>query len=168
MGGFTAEQQWEPVNIGRGGGGYGGKGRGKGSAAAKAELTQAQRSGQAATESKLRIQANASSTGHGPMGTTAGASAKKLAEATEAQQTKRTGPELGKAIMQARTAKGLSQKQLATQVNAQASIVGQCEQGSAVYDAQLINKLERALGVKLPRPAKASAAPKPKASIYKQ
>merc|ERR1740117_336872 len=161
--GYQAGCDHEPVNIGRGSGG-GGKGRGKGSASAKSELTAAQRSGQAGSQAKERIQSNASSTGHGPMGSTAGANAWKLAEATEAQPVARTGAELGKAIMQARTAKGLTQKQLATQCNAQASLVQQCEQGQAVYDAQLVNKLERALGVKLPRPAK-TAAPKAKASI---
>jgi len=145
-------QDWEPCNIGRGS--YtGGKGRGKGSTAAKQELTQAQRTGHAATESKLRIQANASSTGHGPMGTKAGAGAKKIAEATEAMPTRRVGADCGKAMMQARTAKGLTQKQLATQVNCQASVVQQCEGGQCVYDAALVNKIERALGVKLPRPA---------------
>ena len=67
---------------------------------------------------------------------------------------------LSKAIMQARMAKKLSQKELATAINEKPQVVGDYETGKAIPNPQIISKLERKLGVKLPRPGKSKAPAK--------
>ena len=63
---------------------------------------------------------------------------------------------------QARVAKKWSQKDLSTLINEKAQIVQQYEQGGAIPNPQIIQKLERALNCRLPRPGKApKAAPPP-------
>ena len=88
------------------------------------------------------------------MGTTAGAKARKLEEETETFHTEKAGLSLGKAIQQGRTAKKLTQKQLATSLNEKPQVIQQYENGQAIPNPQIISKIERALGVKLPRPPK--------------
>ena len=87
-------------------------------------------------------------------------SAKKLDDATEAGTIAKVDKSLSKAIMQARTAKKLSQKDLATAINEKATTIQQYESGKAIPNPQIIGKLERKLGCKLPRPGKSKAAPK--------
>ena len=58
------------------------------------------------------------------------------------------------AITQARNAKGLTQKQLATQLNMQPQVINEYESGKAIPNNQVIAKIERALGAKLPRAPK--------------
>lgn len=88
----------------------------------------------------------------------AGLNAKKLEETDELKHVK-VDKDLSKAIMQARTAKKLSQKELATKINEKPQVVGEYESGKAIPNPQIIGKIERALGCKLPRPTK-KAAPK--------
>jgi putative transcription factor len=64
---------------------------------------------------------------------------------------------LSKAIMQARTAKKMTQKDLATAINEKPQLVAEYESGKAVPNPQIITKMERKLGCKLPRPGKTSA-----------
>jgi putative transcription factor len=52
-------------------------------------------------------------------------------------------------IQQARTAKGLSQKDLATRINEKPQIVNEYESGKAIPAQGVLGKLERVLGVKL-------------------
>jgi ribosome-binding protein aMBF1 (putative translation factor) len=66
---------------------------------------------------------------------------------------------LSKAIMQARTAKKMTQKELATAINEKPQVVAEYESGKAIPNPQIIGKIERKLGCKLPRPGK-SQAPK--------
>ncbi|KAL3944592.1 MAG: hypothetical protein SGBAC_001358 [Bacillariaceae sp.] len=87
-------------------------------------------------------------------------SAKKLEEATDVGKIAKVDKSLSKAIMQARMAKKMSQKELATAINEKPQVVGQYESGKAIPNPQLISKLERKLGVKLPRPGKSKAPPK--------
>merc|ERR1712003_42136 len=61
---------------------------------------------------------------------------------------------LSKAIQQARMAKKMTQKDLATKINEKPQVVGEYESGKAVPNGQIIVKIERALGCKLPRPSK--------------
>jgi ribosome-binding protein aMBF1 (putative translation factor) len=61
--------------------------------------------------------------------------------------------------MQARTAKKMTQKDLATAINEKPQIVAEYESGKAVPNPQIIAKLERALGTKLPRPGKSKPPP---------
>jgi len=53
------------------------------------------------------------------------------------------------AIQQARQAKSLTQKELATRINEKQSIITDYESGKAVPSQQVLAKLERILGVKL-------------------
>ena len=62
--------------------------------------------------------------------------------------------------MQARTEKKMTQKDLGTKINETAKVIQEYESGKAVPNPQIIVKLDRALGVKLPRPPK---VPKKKA-----
>merc|ERR1712146_59090 len=62
------------------------------------------------------------------------------------------GKGLRLAIQKARTAKGLSQKQLAQQLNMQPQVINEYESGKAIPNNAIIAKIERALGAKLPRP----------------
>jgi len=52
-------------------------------------------------------------------------------------------------IQRARQAEGLSQKQLAQQVNQPLTVIQEYESGKAIPNANLINKLERVLKTKL-------------------
>lgn len=81
-------------------------------------------------------------------------SAKKLEEADDVGKIARVDKSLSKAIMQARTAKKWTQKELATAINEKPQVVGQYEAGKAIPNPQIITKLERQLGCKLPRPGK--------------
>ncbi len=65
---------------------------------------------------------------------------------------------LRKAIMQARKAKKLTQRDLATAINEKPQVVGEYESGRAIPSSRMISKLERNLGVKLPRPVQAPPA----------
>jgi ribosome-binding protein aMBF1 (putative translation factor) len=63
-------------------------------------------------------------------------------------------------FLQARTAKKMTQKELATAINEKPQVVAEYESGKAIPNGQIISKLERQLGVKLPRPGKSTAPPK--------
>jgi putative transcription factor len=87
-------------------------------------------------------------------------SAKKLEEADDVGKIARVDRSLSTAIMQARTAKKMNQKELATAINEKQQVVAEYESGKAIPNPQIITKLERALGCKLPRPGKSTAPPK--------
>ncbi len=87
-------------------------------------------------------------------------SAKKLEEATDVGTIAKVDKSLSKAIMQARTAKKMTQKDLGTAINEKPQVVAEYESGKAIPNPQIISKLERALGCKLPRPGKSKAPPK--------
>ena len=91
-------------------------------------------------------------------------SARKLEEADDVGRIAKVDKSLSKAIMQARTAKKMTQKELATAINEKPQIIGQYESGKAVPNPQIISKLERKLGCKLPRGPGKSTAPKKKAA----
>lgn len=91
-----------------------------------------------------------------------GISAHKLEEAEDLKHDK-VDLSLSKSIMQARTAKKMTQKELATAINEKPQVIAEYESGKAIPNPQIITKIERALGCKLPRPAK-KPTPKPAAS----
>merc|ERR1712110_371758 len=62
--------------------------------------------------------------------------------------------ELRIALQKARTAKGMTQKALATALNERAQLINEYESGKAIPNTQLIVKMERVLGTKLPRAKK--------------
>ena len=148
--GGNAGQDWETVNVGRSTKPFKKPTQGD----KKQSLTSAQRSGAAVSQARQFATANKSVGGHGPMGTSAGAGARKLAEETETFKVQKTGLAFGKALMQARMAKKMSQKDLGTKINEKPQVIQQYEQGKAVPNPAIISKLERALGAKLPRPPK--------------
>merc|ERR1712106_579350 len=86
-------------------------------------------------------------------------SARKLEDTDETRHAK-VDKSLSKAIMQARMAKKMTQKELATAINEKPQVVGEYESGKAIPNGQIIVKLERKLGCKLPRPGKKPAGPK--------
>ena len=55
------------------------------------------------------------------------------------------------AIKQARLAKDMTQAQLAKAVNEKPAVIHDIENGTATYDASVINRIEQVLGVKIPR-----------------
>ncbi|KAG5192992.1 flagellar associated protein [Tribonema minus] len=81
---------------------------------------------------------------------------KKLDEDTDNLKHDRVDRSLAQAIQQARLGKKLTQKQLATMINEKPQVVGEYESGKALPNPQLIVKIERALGTRLPRPKRAS------------
>ena len=50
----------------------------------------------------------------------------------------------------------MTQKALATAINEKPTVVQQYEQGKAIPNGQIISKMEKALGKRLPRPPKQS------------
>ncbi|KAJ3630094.1 hypothetical protein Zmor_027076 [Zophobas morio] len=70
-------------------------------------------------------------------------------EQSENLAVKRVSVAAAKAIAQARAAKGLTQKDLATKVNEKPTVITEYESGKAIPDQQILAKLEKALGVKL-------------------
>lgn len=69
----------------------------------------------------------------------------------EVKKLPNVGISIGKQISQARSAKKLSQKELATKMNLQLHVVQQNENGKALRNNALLAKFERTLGIKLKR-----------------
>ncbi len=90
-------------------------------------------------------------------------SARKLEE-TEELKHQKVDKSLSKAIMQARMAKKMTQKELATAINEKPQVIGEYESGKAIPNGAIIVKMERKLGVKLPRPGKKPSASKSSAA----
>lgn len=120
-----SHQDWKPVTLNR-------------TYTADEKLKNAQRTGQTTSVNK---------------NTTQNKSAKLDAE-TENFTIVKSGLTLGKEIQQGRTAKKLTQKQLATMLNEKPQLIQQYENGQAIPNPQIINKLQKSLGVKLTRPKK--------------
>ncbi|KAL2916054.1 multiprotein-bridging factor 1 [Polyrhizophydium stewartii] len=106
-------------------------------------LTAAQRSGGTiASQKKTGINQNVK-------GIDAGKAA-KIDNETETFHVERVPLSLGKTIQQARQAKGLTQKDLATKINEKQPVVNDYESGRATNpNQQILAKMERVLGVKL-------------------
>lgn len=77
-----------------------------------------------------------------------------LDEAEDPDHLPTVGVDFGRTLLQARNAKGLTQKQLAAQLNIKPAIITEYEQGKAQPNGQLISRMDRILGCKLPRPSK--------------
>ena len=73
----------------------------------------------------------------------------KLDAAEEGGKIATVDKALSKKIMQARTAKKMSQKQLAQVCGVQANVIQTYENGKAVPNQQIITKIEKALGCQL-------------------
>eukprot|EP00121_Abeoforma_whisleri_P003663 Awhi_evm1s3297 len=79
----------------------------------------------------------------------AGGSNAALIEDSDELKVKKVNPTASKAIQQARNAKGMTQKDLATKINEKPTVVTDYENGRGIPDQQILGKMERALGVKL-------------------
>ena len=69
---------------------------------------------------------------------------------------------LATSVAKARIEAKLTQAQLATKVNEKTASIVELENGSARYHADLINRIETALKVKIPRGRKSNAKPQKK------
>lgn len=78
----------------------------------------------------------------------------KLEDSTDEFKHATVSPTLSKAIAQARQAKKMTQAQLATAINERPQIIQEYESGKAIPNPQILNKLDRALGIHLPRSTK--------------
>jgi putative transcription factor len=83
--------------------------------------------------------------------TGASTSMRKLEDSSEEFKHEKVDAELSKAISQARQLKKMTQKELATAINERPQIIQQYESGAAIPNPQILVKLDRALGVHLPR-----------------
>lgn len=79
----------------------------------------------------------------------------KLDRETEELKHDRVSTDLKKAIIQARTAKKLTQAQLAQLINERPTVIQEYESGKAIPNGQVLAKLSRALGVPLGKNMKA-------------
>jgi ribosome-binding protein aMBF1 (putative translation factor) len=73
------------------------------------------------------------------------------ADGQEISNIKYVTKEMAKIISESRTTQKLSQKDLATKCNLDSKIINEIERGSCVYVADHVNKIARALNVKIPR-----------------
>ena len=78
----------------------------------------------------------------------------KLDEETECMKHEKVDIHFGKALMQARMAAKMTQKQLAMKLNVKAPIVANYEKAKGIPNPRLISNMERALNCKLPRKKK--------------
>ncbi|KAJ3098826.1 hypothetical protein HDU96_010929 [Phlyctochytrium bullatum] len=109
----------------------------------ESQINAARRSGVAvSTEKKSAINSNGPAYDAGK--------AAKLDNETENFKVERVSLSVGKAIQQARQAKQLTQKDLATKINEKQTVVNEYESGKAANpNQQVLAKMERVLGVKL-------------------
>lgn len=140
-------QDWAPVTIDR-------RGRRGVGESKRAAVSRAVRSGVAVAQRKYASGENKSA--HSAVGM----DLRKVEAEDENFALKKAGRELGLAIQRARMAKEWKQKDLAQRINQKATVINQYESGKAIPRPQLISQMERALGVKLPRPGKKKKAKK--------
>jgi len=120
-----SHQDWKPLTVHR-------------TFTTDEKLKNAQRTGQTTSVNKNTVQNKSA----------------KLDAETENFTIVKSGLTLGKEIQQGRSAKKLTQKQLATMLNEKPQVIQQYENGQAIPNPQIINKLQKSLGVKLSRPKK--------------
>jgi putative transcription factor len=77
--------------------------------------------------------------------------AAKLDRDTETLKHATVSHDFKVSLQKARQAKNMTQKALASAINEKPSVINEYESGKAVPNGQLISKMERALGCKLPR-----------------
>ena len=75
--------------------------------------------------------------------------ARKIENEEDTFKHKTVGSEVGKRIAQARCEKKISQKQLANAIFIHENIIKEIESGKAIYNAVVINKIDKYLGTKV-------------------
>lgn len=78
-------------------------------------------------------------------------------EADDIPQLVTTGLDLGKSISSARVLKKITQEDLARQCNVNISVIRAYENGTAIVESDILNKINRALGITLKKPKKTKA-----------
>ena len=109
----------------------------------KEEVKKAQRNGTAQIDTKKKFE------GGRNMSNQSSINARKIEEETEDFNIKKVNRKLSTTIATARTAKGMKQKDLATKINVLPALIQKYENGQAIPEQQVINKLQRVLGIKL-------------------
>ena len=102
--------------------------------------------GAVVTEKKVTAGLNKSAVATGT-----GSSLRKLEDSSEEFKHDTVDRSLSKAISQARLLKKLTQKDLATAINERPQVIQQYESGAAIPNPQILLKLDKALGIHLPR-----------------
>ena len=74
---------------------------------------------------------------------------RKLDEATDVVRIQTVNPKVSKAIVAGRSAKKMNRKQLAAAIQENVKVVEEYENGKAKPNIKIINKFQRALGIKL-------------------
>ncbi|PFH31338.1 putative multiprotein bridging factor type 1 family transcriptional co-activator [Besnoitia besnoiti] len=77
--------------------------------------------------------------------------ARKVEEDTGDYHVERVSADFSRALQQARQAKKMTQAQLAQAINEKPSVVNDYESGRAIPNGAVVQKLNRALGVSLPK-----------------
>ena len=75
----------------------------------------------------------------------------KAASDDDTKKTKYVSKAISDAVRTVRCEKKLTQKELAQKCNMDVAIINEVERGGGVYNAAHINKIQTALGVKIPR-----------------
>eukprot|EP01084_Bolivina_argentea_P280395 479522_1 len=100
------------------------------------------------TLSEKKFAAGGNKSAHQPV-----MNARKLEEETDELRHNRVDRSLSQAIQQARLAKKMSQKQLATLMAEKPQVVSEYESGKAIPSPAILSKMEKVLGTRLPRPS---------------
>lgn len=73
----------------------------------------------------------------------------KLEQSTDVEKIQKINSKVSKAIVEGRTAKKMNRKQLASSIQENIKVVEEYETGKAIPNIKIINKFQRALGIKL-------------------
>jgi putative transcription factor len=109
----------------------------------KEEVKKAQRNGTAQIDTKKKFEGGRNTCNQ------TNVDIRKIEDETEDFNIKKVNRKLSTTISKARTAKGMKQKELATKINVLPALIQKYENGQAIPDQQVINKLQRVLGIKL-------------------
>jgi len=74
---------------------------------------------------------------------------RKIDQSTDVEKIEKINQKVSKAIINGRTSKKMNRKQLALIIQENVKVVEEYETGKAIPNIKIINKIQRALGVKL-------------------
>jgi putative transcription factor len=74
---------------------------------------------------------------------------RKIDQSTDVEKIEKINQKVSKAIINGRTSKKMNRKQLALTIQENVKVVEEYETGKAIPNIKIINKIQRALGVKL-------------------
>merc|ERR1711972_820047 len=118
----------------------------KGKAAKSSSAVNVARRSGAEVETTQKVNAGGNKSAHSQV-----PNAAKLDENGETFRHATVSHDFKMALQQARLAKKMSQAQLTTAINEKGTVINEYESGKAIPNGAIINKLNRALGVRLPK-----------------